>query len=135
MPEVRNTLSWILPLLAALALASAAPQPREQNRFAWVPSYPGAKLLYTRTTRDRNQLTRRSEFDVHAQTATVRRFFEDQLKAAGFNIMGKGGVTGHGWDLRADHPGGTRTIDISGNAQSEGVHVGVTARMLLRAPD
>jgi hypothetical protein len=116
-----------------MALVCAAPLPRERNGFAWVPSYPGATLVTTRTTRNGDQITYRCEFHVKGDGATVRGFFEKKLKAAGFNVMGKGGITGHGWDLRADNADGTRTIDVSGTAQREGASIGVTARMVMRA--
>lgn len=130
--ERSSRLAWILSSVAAIALACVAPLAGEQKGFAWVPSYPGAKLIATATTRNGDQLIYKCEFHVNENGASVRSFFEQKLKAAGFNVIGKGGPPGNSWDVRADNPDGTRTIDVSGNAQTEGVKIGVTARMLLR---
>lgn len=127
-----SRLAWVLSSLIAIGLAYAAPAPREENRFAWVPSYKGAELISAGTTRNGDQLIYKCESRAKDDGAIVRRFFENKLKAAGFTVIGKGGVTGNSWDLRADDPGGTRTIDVSGNAQAGGVRIGVTARMVLR---
>lgn len=131
-PEGRSGFARVLLSFATIALACAAPRPREQKRFAWVPSYKGAELIATGTTRNGDQLNYKCEFHVKDNGAAVRGFFEKKLKAAGFNVVGKAGITGNSWDLRADDPDGTRTVDVSGNAQTEGVKIGVTARMVLR---
>ena len=124
---------FVLCSLAAIVLAATAPLPGKQNRFAWVPAYPGAELIATHTTRNGGQLIYKGEFHAKDDGATVRAFFESKLKAAGFDVIGKGGLTGNSWDLRADDPNGMRTIDVSGNAQTQGVRIGVTARVALGA--
>jgi len=59
--------------------------------------------------------------------AKVREFYENNLKSAGFTGIGKSGATGKSWDLYAENPDRTRSIDVNGNAQPEGVNVGVMA--------
>ena len=59
--------------------------------------------------------------------AKVREFYESNLRSAGFTVIGKGGANGKSWDLYAENPDRTRSIDVNGNAQPEGVNVGVMA--------
>jgi len=131
--EARYRFACIVSALVLTALVCASPQPPEQNEFAWVPSYPAAENSATRTLRDGDQLTCQRKFHVKDQGAAVRAFFEKELKAAGFDVMGKGGITGKNWDLRADNADGTRSIDISGNGQTDGANITVTARMALHS--
>lgn len=118
-------------LLPVIALAAA----HHQNQFAWVPSYPGAQVTSSRTANDGHQLTYKIEFHVKDDGAAVRSFYEKKLTAAGFHVIGKAGATGNGWDLYADSPDGTRTVDLSGDAQSQGVNVRITARRIVERSD
>ena len=103
-----------------------APSERS-NRFAWVPSYPGAQLENIRTVQNRDQLGYGYHFQVKDEGAKVREFYESNLRSAGFTVIGKGGANGKSWDLYAENPDRTRSIDVNGNAQPEGVNVGVMA--------
>ena len=97
------------------------------NRFAWVPSYPGARLENIRTVQNRDQLGYGYHFQVKDEGTKVRKFYESKLKSAGFTVIGKSGADGKSWDLYAENPDRTRSIDVNGNAQPEGVNVGVMA--------
>ncbi len=110
----------------AVALSPDAPS-ETSNRFAWVPSYPGARLENIRTVQKRDQLGYGYHFQVKDEGTKVRKFYESELKSAGFTVIGKGGANGKSWDLYAENPDRTRSIDVNGNAQSEGLSVGVMA--------
>ena len=97
------------------------------TRFAWVPSYPGAQLENIHTAQNGDQLRYGYNFQVKDQGTKVREFYERNLKSAGFTVIGKGGAKGKSWDLYAENPDRTRSIDVNGNAQQEGVNVGVMA--------
>lgn len=97
------------------------------NRFAWVPAYPGARLENIRTVQNRDQRGYGYHFQVKDESAKVRKFYESNLKSAGFTVIGKSGANGKSWDLYAENPDRTRSIDVNGNAQPEGVNVGVIA--------
>ena len=99
------------------------------NRFAWVPSYPGSQLENIRTVQNGDQVGYGYQFHVNDEGTKVRTFYESNLKSAGFTVIGKGGTNGKSWDLYAESPDRTRSIDVNGNAQPEGVNVGVMARM------
>jgi hypothetical protein len=103
------------------------PLSESSNRFAWVPSYPGAQLENIRTVQNRDQLGYGYHFQVKDAGAKVRTFYESNLKSAGFTVIGKGGANGNSWDLYAENPDRTRSVDVNGNAQPEGVNVGVMA--------
>lgn len=103
------------------------PPSESSNRFAWVPSYPGARLENIRTVQNRDQLGYGYHFQVKAEGDKVRKFYESNLRSAGFTVIGKGGANGKSWDLYAENPDRTRSIDVNGNAQPEGVNVGVMA--------
>ena len=103
------------------------PSSESSNRFAWVPSYPGARLENIRTVQKADQLSYEYQFQVKDEGAKVRIFYESYLKSAGFTVIGKGGAEGKSWDLYAESPDRTRSIDVNGNAQAEGVNVGVVA--------
>jgi len=105
------------------------PPSESSNRFAWVPSYPGARLENIRTVQNRDQLGYGYHFQVKDEGDKVRNFYESNLKGAGFTVIGKGGPNGKSWDLYAENPDRTRSIDVNGNAQPEGVNVGVMAVM------
>jgi hypothetical protein len=124
-------LVWTLFGFVLVGLAFAGAPPETHNWFAWVPSYPGAQVVASRTIQNGDQLTYKCEFHVKDNGATVRNFYEKKLRAAGFKIIGKGGITRNSWDLYGESPDGTRTIDLGGDAQSEGVNVRVTARRAL----
>ena len=96
--------------------------------FAWVPSYPGAHHVTNSTIKKSDQLIYKLEFEVDDKGVAVRAFYEKKLKAAGLSIISKGGITGNSWDLIGDSQDGTRSIDVNGNAQSQGVNVRITAR-------
>ena len=108
------------------ALSPDAPS-ESSNRFAWVPSYPGVRLENIRTVQNRDQLGYGYHFQVKDEGTKVRKFYESKLKSAGFTVIGKGGANGKSWDLYAENPDRTRSIDVNGNAQAEGVNVGVMA--------
>ncbi len=129
-PLPRRSCRRLLYAAAVLALVCAAPL-QADNPFAWVPSYPGARILTTSTTRGDGQLVYKFTFHTGDSGAAVRKFYEDKLKVAGFNVIGKGGITGNSWDLYGDSADGTKRIDINGNARPKGVDVGVTARAAL----
>jgi len=105
------------------------PPSESSNRFAWVPSYPGDRLENIRTVQNRDQLGYGYHFQVKDEGDKVRNFYESNLKGAGFTVIGKGGPNGKSWDLYAENPDRTRSIDVNGNAQPEGVNVGVMAVM------
>ena len=105
------------------------PPSESSNRFAWVPLYPGARLENIRTVQNRDQLGYGYHFQVKDEGDKVRKFYESNLKRAGFTVIGKGGPNGKSWDLYAENPDRTRSIDVNGNAQPEGVNVGVMAVM------
>ena len=105
------------------------PPSESSNRFAWVPSYPGARLENIRIVQNRDQLGYGYDFQVKDEGDKVRSFYESNLKSAGFTVIGKSGPNGKSWDLYAENPDRTRSIDVNGNAQPEGVNVGVLAVM------
>jgi len=113
----------LLLVLALVALAADTPD----SPFAWVPSYPSAYGLTSRTARTGGQLTYNCEFHAKDVGAAVRAFYERKLKAAGFHLIGKGGITGNSWDLYGENPDGTLTIDLGGDAETEGTKVRITA--------
>jgi hypothetical protein len=83
------------------------------NRFAWVPSYPEAQLENIRTVQNRDQLGYGYHFQVKDEGAKVRTFYESNLRSAGFTVIGKGGANGKSWDLYAENPDRTRSIDVN----------------------
>ena len=97
------------------------------TRFDWIPSYPGAEIEDIQTSRSHDQLAYSFDYHVKDDGAKVRAFYETTLRAAGFTVIGKGGATGNSWDLYGENPDRTRTIDLNGNAQPEGVRVRVKA--------
>jgi hypothetical protein len=121
-------LVWIVCGVVLAVLAFAGAPPLDQNRFAWVPPYPGAQIVASSTTENDHQLTYKCELHMKDSGAVVRSFYETKLKAAGFNVIGKGGITGNSWDLYGESPDGMRTIDLSGDAQLQGANVRITAR-------
>ena len=117
---------WAIGLTFAL-LQEHKSSSASSNRFAWVPSYPGAQIEQISTVQKGNELRYGYHFQVKDEGSKVREFYERNLKSAGFTVIGKGGVKGESWDLYAENPDRTRSIDINGNAQPEGVIVGVMA--------
>jgi hypothetical protein len=103
------------------------PPSESLNRFAWVTSYPGTRLENIRTVQNRDQLDYGYHFQVKDEGAKVRKFYESSLRSAGFTVIGKSGANGESWDLYAENPDRTRSIDVNGNAQPEGVNMGVMA--------
>jgi len=121
-PRVLLWIQWLL-VVAPVALAAVKPA----SPFAWVPSYPSAYGLTTRTARTGGQLTYNCEFHTKDNGAAVRAFYENKLQDAGFHLIGKGGITGNSWDLYGENPDGTLTIDLGGDAETEGTKVRITA--------
>lgn len=111
-------------MLALLAATAEAP-----SAFAWVPTYPGARISPGTTTRSGSQLIYKFTFHTADSGAKVWSFYQEKLKAAGFHVIGKAGVTGNSWDLFADRPDGAN-IDLNATAQESGADVRITARTL-----
>jgi len=122
--EIETLVTWVD--YGAQEGTARAPS-ESSNRFAWVPAYPGARLENIRTVQKRDQRSYGYHFQVKDESAKVRKFYESNLKNAGFTVIGKSGANGKSWDLYAENPDRTRSIDVNGNAQPQGVNVGVMA--------
>lgn len=81
------------------------------NRFAWIPSYPGAQIsdIHSRVTH--GELNYGFEFRSQDEFRKVAAFYQEGLRTAGFTVQSKekGGIE---LDLHGESPDRTRIIDI-----------------------
>jgi hypothetical protein len=107
---------------------STAPSSEGGNRFAWIPSFPGAELHDINSKQTRDQLAYGFSFHTAREFKEVLAFYRDRLQAEGFKVDLKDSAE-TGGELHADAADGARSFDvIAAKAVSgTGAEIGVTA--------
>jgi hypothetical protein len=105
---------------------SQAPSSEAGNRFAWVPSYPGATISDIRTKMSRGELSYGFAFRTPDGSEKILSFYQSQLQAGGFKVDVKrsGDVGGQ---LHAEDSGGKRSFDLMAGKAPEGTEAGALA--------
>jgi hypothetical protein len=104
---------------------SQAPSSEAGNRFAWVPSYPGATISDIRTKMTRGELSYGFSFRTPDANEKILSFYQSQLQAAAFKVDVKRGDAGG--QLHAEDSGGMRSFDMTAGQVAEGTEAGVLA--------
>jgi hypothetical protein len=104
---------------------SQAPSSEAGNKFAWVPSYPGATISDIRTKMTRGELSYGFSFHTPDDTEKILSFYQSQLQAAAFKVDVKRGDAGG--QLHAEDSGGKRSFDMTAGKTAEGTEAGVLA--------
>ena len=104
---------------------SQAPSSEAGNKFAWVPSYPGATISDIRTKMSRGELSYGFSFRTPDATEKILSFYQGQLQAAAFKVDVKRGDAGG--QLHAEDPGGERSFDLTVGKVADGTEAGVLA--------
>jgi hypothetical protein len=105
---------------------SQAPSSEGGNKFAWVPSYPGATISNIRTKMTRGELSYGFSFVTPDASEKVLAFYQSQLRAAGFKVDVKGSGDAGG-QLHAEDSDGKRSFDLTAGKAAEGAEAGVLA--------
>jgi len=104
---------------------SQAPSSEGANRFAWVPSYPGATISGIRTKMTRGELSYGFSFVTPDGNEKILAFYQSQLQAAGFKVDVKRGDAGG--QVHAEDSDGKRSFDLTAGKVTEGTEAGVMA--------
>jgi hypothetical protein len=101
--------------------------PEGENRFAWVPSYPGAEMENINTKQARDQVSYGFSFRTKDDFSQVLSFYRDRLQTAGFKVDVKT-PGASGGELHAEGDTGKRSVDVIAAKRNEGgAEIGVTA--------
>jgi hypothetical protein len=104
---------------------SQAPSSEGTNRFAWVPSYPGATISDIRTKMTRGELSYGFAFHTPDGSEKILSFYQSQLQAVGFHVDVKPGDAGG--QLHAEDSEGRRSFDLTAGKAAEGTEAGALA--------
>jgi len=104
---------------------SQAPSSEAGNKFAWVPSYPGATISDIRTKMTRGELSYGFSFHTPDASEKILSFYQSQLQAAAFKVDVKRGDAGG--QLHAEDSGGQRSLDLTAGKVADGTEAGVLA--------
>jgi hypothetical protein len=104
---------------------SQAPSSEAGNRFAWVPSYPGATTSDIRTKMTRGELSYGFSFRTPDGSEKILSFYQSHLQAAGFKVDVKQGDGGG--QLHAEDADGKRSFDMTAGKTAEGTEAGAIA--------
>lgn len=104
---------------------SQAPSSEGTNRFAWVPSYPGATISDIRTKMTRGELSYGFAFRTPDGSEKILSFYQSQLQAAGFKVDVKRGDVGG--QLHAEDSDGKRSFDLTAGKANAGTEAGALA--------
>ncbi|MEQ1947506.1 MAG: hypothetical protein ABL995_09965 [Bryobacteraceae bacterium] len=107
------------------------PSAEGNQRFRWIPGYPGAQLsgIHSRVTH--GELNYGYEFQTPDDVQKVAGFYQEKLRSTGFTVQSKdkGGVE---IDLHGESPDRTRMIDVTAQQVKEpsGTTTGVSVAAL-----
>jgi hypothetical protein len=104
---------------------SQAPSSEGTNRFAWVPSYPGATISDIRTKMTRGELSYGFAFHTPDASEKILSFYQSRLQALGFKVDVKRGDAGG--QLHAENSDGKRSFDLTAAKAAEGTEAGALA--------
>ena len=90
---------------------SIAPSSEGENRFAWIPRYPGAEMQDIRSSQSREQISYGYRFHVTHDQAEVLTFYETHLGPAGFKLQRKIGADGS--ELHAQSADGSQALEVT----------------------
>jgi hypothetical protein len=109
---------------------SKAPSSEGANRFAWIPSFPGAELHDINTKQTRDLLSYGFSFHTTREFKEVLAFYGERLQAQGFKVDVKDNAE-TGGELHADAADGSRSFDVvaakTAAGAGTGAEIGVTA--------
>ena len=105
---------------------SQAPSSEPGNRFAWVPSYPGAVTSDIRTKMTRGELSYGFSFHTPDASGKILSFYQTRLQSAGFKVDVKGSGDA-GAQLHAEDSAGKRTFDLTAGKADESTEGGALA--------
>lgn len=115
----RRLLPCAVPATCLLAAISSMPPiaagaPTESSIPSWVPVYPGAKVGALRSQPGSAESYSWFKITTRDPCGRVWRFYDEQLKLAGFSVVYEGLDPDGCQNLRAHTAGGTREINLSG---------------------